>query len=309
MHGGPASPHAKGHVDNMVNKIEDDMEEEWDDATHDYGDEVGGWRGKVLTVLEDKMTESFLLFLVVIDLLLLLVEIGLDLQIFCFAGKVMTPAEMARAAWMAEQSHHHAGHGLVMGPPTDGVDGGGHGGHGGGDAHGGGHFLLEMGTQILVSSAHNTWLMCDGSDGPNYHAVHHQASILSIAILGLFFFILLIKICLVPHMFIHNRMAMFDGFIVTTSFFFVAFLAPWIASFSPEMRTRLIGVSALLLCGRFLLVVRFVHTFVEVNEAFHEAYHEMLETLHEQVHHMESQIESVQDEIEKRKQVMAMQDS
>mmetsp|Transcript_89384 Transcript_89384/g.239531 ORF Transcript_89384/g.239531 Transcript_89384/m.239531 type:complete len:150 (-) Transcript_89384:37-486(-) len=126
---------------------------------------------------------------------------------------------------------------------------------------------------------------------------------------GCFFFILLIKICLVPHMFIHNRMAMFDGFIVTTSFFFVAFLAPWIASFSPEMRTRLIGVSALLLCGRFLLVVRFVHTFVEVNEAFHEAYHEMLETLHEQVHHMESQIESVQDEIEKRKQVMAMQDS
>jgi len=229
--------------------------------TSDLDEESG--KRRVGEILENRWFEILIMVLVVCDVVLVMIEAGVDHHVLCIGGKVVPAPE------------HHGGHAALLGasptltrrlnqphtvlavldmmsstdrhePHTD-------------DEHG--HHAAP--TEVL---------QCDTRDGHHAHHLAHTCHTLSIAILVFFMAEILLKIWVNPEHFMASFVHKLDLVVVTVSLIIDTVVIAYIESQEEQGNTRgpkkeeMELVAGLLLISRCWRFVRIFHGFFEEYE-------------------------------------------
>jgi len=189
---------------------------------------AASFKERLARVLENKVFEGVLLLFIVADIVLLLIEEGIDSQFLCFGGQtVALPDHQSQASWW---SSWFCGSGSC--PALQPV------------SHG---------------TAHTAVLVCDVALG---HHVAHSCHLCSLTILVATCIEMLLKFWVGPAAFLQNGFLVFESMIIIVSLSVDTLLVSWIEDRGEKIADRPY-VHAAVMFVRLWRVIRIGYGFVE----------------------------------------------
>jgi len=224
-------------------------------------EEVTGLKNKFKHVLNQRWVEVFILVLVLLDVIFVSIEGGIDHELFCINGKVVP-----RPSSIPAEEHHE--HESLIAEPS------------GWHVH---KMRLRKASPTLsaislaatvFSHSDDKVLVCDTKHGHHAEHIMHTCHFWSIVILTIFVIELAIKWAVIPGYF-NSKLHVLDMVVVTISLIIDAIVLPLVghgAKTEEEMEAidkekgTILMVTALLIFSRFWRIVRIAHGLYEQYE-------------------------------------------